>query len=144
MKNLVGSTLNDRYNIIEVVGIGGMAVVYKAVDNLENRFAAIKILKDEFVKDERFRKRFLNESRAIAMLSHKNIVDVYDVNFEGDIQYIVMEFIEGRTLKEYLSVTGSLSTSESISYCKQILGALRHAHERGVVHRDIKPHNIML
>ena len=90
MKNLVGSVLNDRYSIVEIVGIGGMAVVYKAVDNLENRFVAVKILKDEFVKDERFRRRFLNESRAIAMLSHKNIVDVYDVNFEGDIQYIVI------------------------------------------------------
>ncbi len=144
MKNLVGSVLNERYSIIEIVGIGGMAVVYKAVDNLENRFVAVKILKDEFVKDERFRRRFLNESRAVAMLSHKNIVDVYDVNFEGDIQYIVMEFIEGRTLKEYISVTGAISTSEAIGYCKQILSALRHAHERGIVHRDIKPHNIML
>jgi len=136
--------LNDRYSIVEIVGIGGMAVVYKAVDNLENRFVAVKILKDEFVKDERFRRRFLNESRAIAMLSHKNIVDVYDVNFEGDIQYIVMEFIEGRTLKEYIEVTGAISASEAIGYCKQILSALRHAHERGVIHRDIKPHNIML
>lgn len=144
MNNLVGSVLNERYNIVEIVGIGGMAVVYKAVDNLENRFVAIKILKDEFLKDERFRRRFLNESRAIAMLSHKNIVDVYDVNFEGNIQYIVMEFIEGRTLKEYMEVTGAISTSEAIGYFKQILGALRHAHERGVVHRDIKPHNIML
>ncbi len=144
MKNLVGSVLNDRYSIVEIVGIGGMAVVYKAVDNLENRFVAVKILKDEFVKDERFRRRFLNESRAIAMLSHKNIVDVYDVNFEGDIQYIVMEFIEGRTLKEYIEVTGAISASEAIGYCKQILSALRHAHERGVIHRDIKPHNIML
>ena len=144
MNNLVGSILNDRYSIVEIVGIGGMAVVYKAVDNLENRFVAIKVLKDEFVKDERFRRRFLNESRAVAMLSHKNIVDVFDVNFEGDIQYIVMEFIEGRTLKEYISVTGAISASEAIGYCKQILGALRHAHERGVVHRDIKPHNIML
>jgi len=144
LKNLVGSVLNDRYSIVEIVGIGGMAVVYKAVDNLENRFVAVKILKDEFVKDERFRRRFLNESRAIAMLSHKNIVDVYDVNFEGDIQYIVMEFIEGRTLKEYIEVTGAISASEAIGYCKQILSALRHAHERGVIHRDIKPHNIML
>ena len=144
MKNLVGSILNERYNIIDIVGIGGMAVVYKAVDMLENRFAAIKILKEEFIKDERFRKRFLNESRAIAMLSHKNIVDVYDVNFEGEIQYIVMEFIEGRTLKEYITVTGALPAAEAIGYCKQILSALRHAHERGVVHRDIKPHNIML
>ena len=136
MNNLVGSVLNERYNIVEIVGIGGMAVVYKAVDNLENRFVAIKILKDEFLKDERFRRRFLNESRAIAMLSHKNIVDVYDVNFEGNIQ--------GRTLQEYMEVTGAISTSEAIGYFKQILGALRHAHERGVVHRDIKPHNIML
>lgn len=144
MKDLVGTVLNDRYTLIEVVGVGGMAVVYKASDNVEDRFVAVKILKDEFVKDERFRRRFLNESRAIAMLSHKNIVDVYDVNFEGDIQYIVMEYIEGRTLKEYINVTGALSPSEAIDYCKQILGALRHAHERGVVHRDIKPHNIML
>ncbi len=144
MKELVGTLLGGRYDIKEIIGVGGMSIVYKAFDSLENRFVAIKVLKDEYVSDTRFRKRFLNESRAIAMLSHRNIVDVYDVNFEGDVQYIVMEFIDGRTLKEYIDYTGALSVSEAIGYCKQILKALRHAHERGVVHRDVKPHNIML
>ncbi|MDF2686333.1 MAG: hypothetical protein K0S55_1514 [Clostridia bacterium] len=141
---MIGSVLNGRYEILEVIGIGGMSVVYKAADALEDRNVAIKILKDEFVREQRFRRRFLNESRAIAMLSHKNIVDVFDVNFEGEVQYIVMECIEGRTFKEYLTENGPLSVEEALGYCRQILSALQHAHERGVIHRDIKPHNIML
>jgi len=141
---MINSVLGDRYKILEKVGIGGMSVVYKAFDSLENRNVAVKVLKPEFLSDETSRKRFLNESRAIAMLSHVNIVDVYDVNFEGDIQYIVMEYIEGRTLKEYMDYSGAMPVGEAIGYMKQILRALRHAHERGIVHRDIKPQNIML
>ncbi len=141
---MINSVLGGRYTILETVGVGGMSVVYKAVDSLENRFVAIKVLKPEFLSDERFRRRFLNESRAIAMLSHINIVDVYDVNFEGNTQYIVMEYIEGRTLKEYMDFTGALPIGEVFGYIKQTLRALRHAHERGIVHRDIKPQNIML
>lgn len=144
MDTLINAVLGGRYTILETVGVGGMSVVYKAVDSLENRFVAIKVLKQEFLSDERFRRRFLNESRAIAMLSHVNIVDVYDVNFEGDTQYIVMEYIEGRTLKEYIEFTGAIPIGEVFGYIKQVLRALRHAHERGIVHRDIKPQNIML
>lgn len=144
MNSMINTVLGGRYTILETVGVGGMSVVYKAVDSLENRFVAIKVLKPEFLSDERFRRRFLNESRAIAMLSHVNIVDVYDVNFEGDNQYIVMEYIEGRTLKEYMEFTGAIPIGEVFGYIKQTLRALRHAHERGIVHRDIKPQNIML
>lgn len=136
--------LNNRYEILERVGVGGMAYVFKAFDLKEKRNVALKVLKPELLKDDRFRNRFLNESRAIAMMSHINIVSVYDVHFEGDLQYIVMEFIEGSTFREYMDVTGPMSTGEALGYCKQILLALRHAHQRGVVHRDIKPHNIML
>jgi len=141
---MINTVLGGRYTILETVGVGGMSVVYKAVDSLENRFVAIKVLKPEFLSDERSRRRFLNESRAIAMLSHANIVDVYDVNFEDNNQYIVMEYIEGRTLKEYMDFTGALPIGEVFGYIKQTLRALRHAHERGIVHRDIKPQNIML
>ncbi len=141
---MINAVLGGRYRILETVGVGGMSVVFKAFDSVENRYVAIKVLKSEFLSDERFRRRFLNESRAIAMLSHPNIVDVYDVNFEGDIQYIVMEFIEGRTLNEYMDFTGIIPENETIGYIKQTLRALRHAHERGIVHRDIKPQNIML
>lgn len=141
---MINTVLGGRYTILETVGVGGMSVVYKAVDSLENRFVAIKVLKPEFLTDERSRRRFLNESRAIAMLSHANIVDVYDVNFEDNNQYIVMEYIEGRTLKEYMDFTGALPIGEVFGYIKQTLRALRHAHERGIVHRDIKPQNIML
>ncbi|MBQ6051687.1 MAG: Stk1 family PASTA domain-containing Ser/Thr kinase [Clostridia bacterium] len=144
MDKMTNAVLGGRYKILETVGVGGMSVVFKAFDSVENRYVAIKVLKAEFLSDERFRRRFLNESRAIAMLSHPNIVDVYDVNFEGDIQYIVMEYIEGRTLKEYMDFTGIIPENETIGYIKQTLRALRHAHERGIVHRDIKPQNIML
>ncbi len=144
MDKMIGSVLNGRYLIQEVVGVGGMAVVYKAKDVLENRWVAVKVLKDEYLKDEKFRRRFFNESRAIAILSHPNIVDVYDVNFEGDEQYIVMEYVDGQTLKDRMVQTGPLSMDEAVNYMRQILSALQHAHERGVIHRDIKPHNIML
>lgn len=144
MENLIGQVLNDRYEIIEVIGSGGMSNVYRAHDSVDDRDVAVKVLKQEFVSQPKFRKRFLNESKAIAMLSHKNIVKVYDVNFEGDLQFIVMECIEGRTLKEYINDYAPLDPQEALAYCGQVLSALKHAHERGVVHRDIKPQNIML
>lgn len=140
----IGSVLNDRYRMLELVGTGGMARVYKAEDLLENRLVAIKMLRDEYIGNDEFRKRFLNESRAITMMVHRNIVDVFDVNFDEKCPYIVMELIEGITLKEYMAKNSPLPLEEALFYCGQILSALRHAHERGVVHRDIKPQNIML
>lgn len=144
MDNLVGLVLNDRYQILAVIGKGGMAYVYKARDLKYDKLVAIKVLKSELLSQSRFKKRFLNESKAIALLSHKNIVNVYDVSFDDDIYYIVMEYIDGRTLKEYILDYAPLDEREALAYCGQVLNALKHAHERGVVHRDIKPHNIML
>lgn len=144
MEKYIGKVLNDRYMITELIGVGGMACVYKAFDKVCNRVVAVKILKDEFMSDAQFRRRFTNESKAITMLSHVNIVDVYDVSLEGDALYIVMEHIDGITLKEYMEKKGALSTAEALHFIKQILKGLAHAHERGIVHRDIKPHNIML
>ncbi|MBQ7089503.1 MAG: Stk1 family PASTA domain-containing Ser/Thr kinase, partial [Clostridia bacterium] len=144
MEKHIGEVLNDRYMITEIVGVGGMAYVYKAFDKVCNRVVAVKILKDEFMSDAQFRRRFTNESKAITMLSHENIVDVYDVSLEGDSLYIVMEYIDGITLKEYMTSKGILSDSEALHFVKQILSGLAHAHERGIVHRDIKPHNIIL
>ena len=144
MEKYIGKVLNDRYMITEVVGVGGMAYVFKAFDKVCNRVVAVKILKDEFMSDAQFRRRFTNESKAITMLSHDNIVDVYDVSLEGDALYIVMEYIDGITLKEYMEKKGILSPTEALHFLKQILAGLSHAHERGIVHRDIKPHNIVL
>lgn len=144
MEKYIGQILNDRYMITEVIGVGGMAYVYKAFDKVCNRVVAVKILKDEFMSDAQFRRRFTNESKAITMLSHGNIVDVYDVSLEGDSLYIVMEYIDGITLKEYMEKKGILSSAEAIHFIRQILKGLSHAHERGIVHRDIKPHNIIL
>lgn len=144
MEKYIGKVLNDRYMITEVVGVGGMAYVYKAFDKICNRVVAVKILKDEFMSDAQFRRRFTNESKAITMLSHDNIVDVFDVSLEGDTLYIVMEYIDGITLKEYMERKGTLSDVEALHFIKQILKGLAHAHERGIVHRDVKPHNIIL
>ena len=144
MEKYIGKVLNDRYMITEVIGVGGMAYVFKAFDKVCNRVVAVKILKDEFMSDAQFRRRFTNESKAITMLSHNNIVDVYDVSLEGDALYIVMEYIDGITLKEYMEKKGILSDNEALHFIKQILKGLAHAHERGIVHRDIKPHNILL
>lgn len=144
MEKYIGKVLNDRYMITEVIGVGGMAYVYKAFDKVCNRVVAVKILKDEFMSDAQFRRRFTNESKAITMLSHSNIVDVYDVSLEGDSLYIVMEYIDGITLKEYMENRGVLPNSEALPLIKQILKGLSHAHERGIVHRDVKPHNIIL
>ncbi len=144
MEKYIGKILNGRYMIIEVIGVGGMAYVFKAFDKVCNRVVAVKILKDEFMSDAQFRRRFTNESKAITMLSHNNIVDVYDVSLEGDALYIVMEYIDGITLKEYMEKKGALSPDEALHFVKQILKGLSHAHERGIVHRDVKPHNIIL
>ena len=144
MDKYVGKRLDGRYEIQEIIGIGGMAVVYKAFDNQENRIVAIKILKEEFTSNEEFIRRFKNESKAIAMLSHQNIVDVYDVSFGDLIQYIVMEYIEGITLKEFIEQQGSLRWKDAVHLTIQILKGLQHAHDKGIVHRDVKPQNIMV
>ena len=140
----IGKKLDGRYEITELIGIGGMADVYKAVDIMENRVVAVKILKPEFSENEEFLKRFRNESKAIAVLSHPNIVKIYDVGFNDDIQFIVMEYIDGITLKEFIEQQGALRWKDALHFITQILRALQHAHDRGIIHRDIKPQNIML
>ena len=144
MDKYTGTVLKDRFVLENVLGVGGMAVVYKATDRVTGNTVAVKILKDEFVSDEQFRRRFLNESRAISMLRHRNIVSVIDFEFEGNIQYIVMEYIDGITLKEFMRSQKALPFSIACKVTMQILSALQHAHERGIIHRDIKPQNIML
>lgn len=144
MENYVGKRLDGRYEIKEIIGVGGMAVVYKAYDNIDDRIVAVKILKEEFLANEEFRRRFKNESKAIAVLSHPNIVKVYDVSYGDRIQYIVMECVDGITLKEYIQQQGVISHKEAVFFVTQILRALQHAHDKGIVHRDIKPQNIML
>ena len=144
MENYIGRLLDNRYEILEAIGAGGMAVVYKALDHRLNRLVAVKILKDDFSRNQEFRRRFHAESQAVAMLSHPNIVSVYDVSRTGDIDYIVMELIEGITLKQYLERKGSLNWRETLHFSMQIAKALEHAHSGGIVHRDIKPHNIMI
>ncbi len=144
MENYVGKRLDGRYEISEIIGVGGMAVVYKAYDNIDDRVVAVKILKDEFLANEEFRRRFKNESKAIAVLSHPNIVRVYDVSYGDRLQYIVMEYVEGITLKEYIQQQGIINHREAVFFVMQILRALQHAHDKGIVHRDIKPQNIML
>ena len=144
MDKYLGKRLDGRYELQEIVGVGGMAVVYKAYDNLENRIVAVKILKEEYTGNDEFLRRFINESKAISVLSHPNVVKVYDVSFGDLIQYIVMEYIDGITLKEYIEKSGPLSWNEAVQFTLQILRGLQHAHDKGVVHRDIKPQNIMV
>ena len=140
----IGRLLDNRYEILEVIGTGGMAVVYKARCHRLNRLVAIKILKDDNLDDEDFRRRFHAESQAVAMLSHPNIVSVYDVSTSVMADYIVMELIEGITLKQYMEKKGVLNWKETLHFAIQIAKALEHAHSRGIVHRDIKPHNVMV
>ena len=146
MDKYIGRLLDNRYEILEVIGSGGMAVVYKARCHRLNRLVAIKVLKDDFLGDKEFRDRFHGESQAVAMLSHHKIVSVYDVStsLSGDMDYIVMELIEGITLKQYMEKKGVLNWKETLHFALQIAKALEHAHSRGVVHRDIKPHNVMV
>lgn len=144
MDKYIGKRLDGRYEIHELIGVGGMANVYRCNDTVDDREVAIKILKDEYLNNEEFIRRFKNESKAIAMLSHPNIVKVYDVSFGDMIQYIVMEYIDGITLKEYIDLQGVIEWKDALHLTTQILKALQHAHECGIVHRDIKPQNIML
>jgi serine/threonine-protein kinase len=144
MDKYIGKKLDGRYEIQDFIGIGGMAIVYRAYDVIDDRIVAIKILKDEYLRNEEFKRRFKNESKAIAVLSHPNIVKVYDVSFGDRIQYIVMEYIDGITLKEYIEKQQVVSWQESVHFTVQILRALQHAHEKGIIHRDIKPQNMIL
>lgn len=144
MENFCGKRLDGRYEIREIIGVGGMAVVYKAYDNIDDRIVAIKILKDEYLTNEEFKRRFKNESKAIAVLSHPNIVRVFNVSFGDRLQYIVMEYVDGITLKEYIEQQGVINWKEAVHFMGQILAALQHAHDKGIVHQDIKPQNIML
>ncbi len=140
----IGRMLDNRYEILERIGTGGMAVVYKAKCHRLNRLVAVKILKSDLAQDEDFRRRFNAESQAVAQLSHPNIVSVYDVSRGGDIEYIVMELIDGITLKQYMEKRGQLNWRESLHFITQIMRGLSHAHSRGIVHRDIKPQNVMV
>ncbi len=144
MDRYIGKLLDNRYEIQEIIGTGGMAVVYKALCHRLNRPVAVKILKDEMFRDAEFRRRFHAESQAVAMLSHPNIVSVYDVSHTDDADYIVMELIDGITLKQYIEQKPALNWREVLHFGTQICKALEHAHSRGIIHRDIKPHNIML
>ena len=144
MERYIGKMLDNRYEILEVIGTGGMAVVFKAKCHRLNRMVAIKMLKKDLSEDAEFRRRFHDESQAVAMLSHPNIMAVYDVSRRGDMDYIVMELIDGITLKQYMERRGKLNWPEALHFITQIMKGLSHAHSRGIVHRDIKPQNIMV
>ena len=134
MDRFIGKRLDGRYEIHELIGVGGMAYVYRAYDRVEDRWVAIKILKEEFSNNSDFLRRFRNESKAIAVLSHPNIVRVFDVSFGDQIQYIVMEYIDGITLKQYIEQEGVIRWNEALHFTVQILMALEHAHEKGIIH----------
>ena len=145
MDQYIGKLLDNRYEILELIGVGGMARVYKARCHRLNRLVAVKILRDDLVQDAELRRRFHDESQAVAMLSHPNIVAVYDVSRSSDFEYIVMELIDGITLKQYMQKKGNkLNWREALHFITQIVKALGHAHSRGIIHRDIKPQNIMV
>ncbi len=143
MDKMIGKMLDNRYELLEVIGSGGMAIVYKAKCHRLNRLVAVKVLKSDLAEDADFRRRFRDESQAVAMLSHPNIVSVYDVS-RGETEYIVMELIDGITLKQYMERRGQLNWREALHFITQIMKALSHAHSRGIIHRDIKPQNIMV
>ena len=139
-----GMMLDGRYELVELIGSGGMAVVYKAMCHRLNRYVAVKIMRPELAKNEKFRRRFQTESQAIAKLSHPNIVGVYDVSRTDHVEYIVMELVDGITLKQYLQDHGPLDAVQAVDFSLQIALALAHAHGKGIVHRDIKPQNILV
>ena len=144
MDQYIGRFLDNRYEILELIGTGGMAVVYKARCHRLNRLVAVKILKDDFSREEELRRRFHAEGEAVASLSHPNIVQVYDVSSSDNANFIVMELIDGITLKQYMEKKGTLNWKETLHFAMQIAKALEHAHSRSIVHRDIKPHNVMV
>jgi serine/threonine-protein kinase len=144
MDNNIGKRLDGRYELLELIGVGGMADIYKARDMVEDKIVAAKILKNELAESEDFLRRFRNESKAIALLSHPNIVKIFDVGFNDKVQFIVMEYIDGITLTEYIERQGVLKWRDALHFVTQILRALQHAHDRGIVHRDIKSQNVML
>jgi serine/threonine-protein kinase len=135
MDNYIGKKIEGRYQITELIGVGGMANVYKAIDVSDGKTVAVKILREEFYDNEEFLRRFKNESKAIALLSHPNIIQVFDVVFSNRMQSIVMEYIDGITLKEYMEQQGKLPWKEALHFVFQILTALSHAHDKGIVHR---------
>lgn len=142
--DIIGKTIANRYEIISKTGVGGMATVYRAKDKVLNRNVAVKVLKDEFTTDEEFIKRFNSEAQAAASLTHPNIVSIYDVGNEDGIYYIVMELIRGKTLKQIITEEGALPWKWSVNIAMQIASALETAHKNNIVHRDIKPHNIII
>ncbi|MCI6640256.1 MAG: Stk1 family PASTA domain-containing Ser/Thr kinase [Pygmaiobacter massiliensis] len=144
MDMYIGKRLDGRYEIEKLIGVGGMANVYKAQDLLEKRTVAVKILREEFLQNEDLVRRFKNESKAISQLNHPHIIKVFDVSVSDKVQYIAMEYLDGVTLKDYISQRGILTWKETLFFIEQVLGALQHAHSKGIVHRDIKPQNIMV
>lgn len=144
MNSMIGTVFHNRYEILSVLGSGGTSVVYKAKDTVLNRLVTLKILREPLDKDDKFLNRFRHEAQAVAKLSHPNIVNIYDVANAGGVQYLVMEYVEGCSLKEYLDNSGPLAVEEALNIFQQLLLALSHAHENNVIHRDIKPHNILL
>ncbi len=144
MDSNIGKKLDGRYELLELIGVGGMADIYQAKDIEEDRIVAVKILKTEFAGSDEFLRRFRNESKAIALLSHPNIVKIYDVGFTEKVQFIVMEYVDGITLTDYIEQQSVLKWRDSIHFTVQILKALQHAHDRGIVHRDVKSQNVML
>jgi len=141
---MIGRMLGNRYEILEKLGGGGMAIVYKGRDTFLNRFVTIKVLRPEFTSDEDFIKRFKREALAVASLSHPNIVNIHDVGQEDDINYLVMEYVQGDNLKNVIRKNGVLTPEHAVRIAVQVCEALEHAHENHIVHRDVKPHNILI
>ncbi|WP_332690160.1 Stk1 family PASTA domain-containing Ser/Thr kinase [Halalkalibacter lacteus] len=141
---MIGQRISGRYEILETIGGGGMANVYKALDVILDRYVAVKVLQPQFSDDEQFIKRFRREAQSATSLAHPNIVNIYDVGEEGNTYYIVMEYVEGQTLKELIQSRGPIPVEESVEYMEQMLAALEHSHANHIIHRDIKPHNILI